>query len=101
MTESISGDTGTNTINLGYPSPGGGCAYTSGGMVEQWSSGATPLNWGSDQHSYTFTLQSGSTTTTATGFLGLHIVGNSITGVSNSPVTSPASDTYTCTPGNC
>jgi hypothetical protein len=102
LTFSIPGDTGTNTINLGFQNPISSCAYTSGSMVEQWSGGSSAYNFGTDQYSYTFTLQSGSTTTTATGFNGLHIFPSTITGVSDSPVNSPASDTYTCqSTGNC
>ncbi|MGI0070430.1 MAG: hypothetical protein ACREAN_09295, partial [Nitrosopumilaceae archaeon] len=102
LTKSISGDTGTNTINLGYQNPISGCAYPSGSMIEQWSSGSSAYDFVSDQYQYTFTLQSGSTTTTTTGFNGLHVVPSSITGVSDSTVTSPAGDTYSCSSsGNC
>lgn len=99
-TVSISGDTGTNTIQLGQiGTPGFSCYYPSGAQIEQWSNGNTPYQFGSDAYSFQFTLQSGSTTSTTTGFDGLvQQVGS---GVTVSTSTSPAKITYNCSVSTC
>jgi hypothetical protein len=99
-TISISGDTGTHTINLGQQgTPGVTCYYGNGAQIEEWSTGNTPYNFVSDSYDFQYTLPSGSTTTIDTGFDGL--VQQIGSGVTVSPSDNPSSITYNCGSSSC